>query len=286
MKCSEIKCTVGRMWCEGSPRGCLAKLKIWRWWEKSKDERPPNPSNRTHVAIRSPHGFNLLLLRSNEAYKTVFLKEVTSWSKAGSKAGVHVEGCTIVLKITSRMGSWKTESGIEAKGKRWCTKKDPNVFMILFGRDAGFAFIATEEIRVILEKMLYGRMILEFGIFRLEGTSKTFGFSNPDLPSGEGSRPCRVNTGYLLGICLLGLWLLEAKKSQAVVLCWRCAEQESACRGLELHNPCLTPCNICWLLFICDDCRSDVHLALRPKSGGKDDEKLNHSLAGLYLHLN
>lgn len=46
--------------------------------------------------------------------------------------------------------------------------------MILFGRDAGFTFIATEEIRSILEKMLYGRMILEFDIFRLEGTSKRF----------------------------------------------------------------------------------------------------------------
>lgn len=44
--------------------------------------------------------------------------------------------------------------------------------MILFGRDAEFTFIATEERRSILEKMLYRRMILEFGIFRLGGTSK------------------------------------------------------------------------------------------------------------------
>lgn len=91
--------------------------------------------------------------------------------------------------------------------------------MILFGRDAGFTFIATEEIRGILKKMLYRRMILEFEIFRPEGTSKTFGFSKPDYPNGEGSRQCRDNTGYLFGICLLGFWFLEAKKSQAVVLC-------------------------------------------------------------------
>lgn len=90
---------------------------------------------------------------------------------------------------------------------------------MLFGRDAGFTFISTEEIRGILERMLYRRMILEFGIFRPEGTSKAFGFSMPDHPKGEGSRHCRGNTGYLLSIRLLGLWFLEAKRSQAVVLC-------------------------------------------------------------------
>lgn len=57
--------------------------------------------------------------------------------------------------------------------------------MILFGRDVGFTFIATEEIRGILKKMLYRRMILEFEIFRPEGTAKTFGLGSLTTPMGR-----------------------------------------------------------------------------------------------------
>lgn len=55
------------------------------------------------------------------------------------------------------------------------------------------------------EKIWYRRRILEFGGFKLEWTSETFGFSKPDNPNGEGSRYCKDNTGYLLGIRILGL---------------------------------------------------------------------------------
>lgn len=128
--------------------------------------------------------------------------------------------------------------------------------MILFGRDAGFTFIATEEIRGILEKMLHRRMILEFGIFRLQGTSKTFGFSKPDHPNGGGSRHCRDNTSYVLSICLLGLWFLEAKKSQAVVLCYAKDVQNR-----NQHAGGWSCTTLGWPLATYVDCCSDVMTA-------------------------
>lgn len=178
------------------------------------------------------------------------------------------------------MDSWTAESGIEMKEKAMICKE---------GRCDIFWQSCNVYSCRINKRDFWRHLILEedIGIWGIQARRNILlvWFSKPNNPNGEGISYCKDNTGCPLSSHRdLAPGSVEEPGS-CFVLCWRHAEQESACRALELHNPCLTPCNICWLPFRYDDWRSDVHLTLRSKSGRKEDEKLNHCSTGLCLHL-
>lgn len=112
------------------------------------------------------------------------------------------------------------------------------------------------------KKKHFGKNVIQeddIGIWYIQtrrNVQKTFGFSKPDHSNGEGSGYCRDNTGYLLGIRLLGLWFLEAKRSQAVVLC--CAGDV---QNRNQHAGGWSHTTLGWPLATYVDCCSDVMTA-------------------------
>lgn len=231
---------------------------------KSKGWKTPNPSKRRRVHIKSPHGSNLLWQLPTQQWRGTW--HTTQTVKQRASHGCMWKVAQWCWGLTNWMGSWTAESGMEMKVEVIICK-------------GGRCDIVWQTCRVRVyshrrkkrhfEKSATGDLgIWNLGNSNLKGCPRLLASINLTTPTVKFQDTCKHNTGYLLSTRLPGALFLEVQNSQTVGLC--CAgdvQNRDRMQGLELHNPCLTPCNICWLLFRYDDCSSDAHLTQRSKHG-------------------